>query len=348
MSAEKDLPWILQSKPGLDNEAFKLEEGQIGRSVVLPDGQKLMVRGKASLPEPVRPWLSGFLACGDCEILVSIPPSGSNLPQLIYHPRNRPPRFSRWAKDAKNIRYEGVLPYWEPQPAPLGTLVKLQYRIVSKRSVGLDEETILAATPGGRKASRIADEIPMIFLYRGSEPILFVCGGLVQYAGASPTERTIGQAMFDGSRDGFDVSFISHLNENARFQIAPDMTASGSDSDGEVVIKVVDQESGKTYTVSMRHKNTRLVSATIKEHGREVDPEIGKQIAYAVRDQTTRGVGMLFSVVDQTSGETYTVSTRYTSRAGLGRWVVEEITSRSNPGVDEETHRRIAALFKNR
>jgi len=345
MSAEKDLP---QLKPGLDNESLKLEVGEIGRSVVLPDGQELLVRGKASLPEPVGPWLNSFLILGNCEILMSIPLPGSNLPQLIYHPRNRPPRFSRWAKDAKNIRYEGVLPYWEPQPAPLGTLVKLQYRIVSKQSVGLDEETILAATPGVRKASRIAAEIPMIFLYRGSETILFVCDGMVQYGGESLNERTIGQAMFDESRDGFDVSYISQINANERFQIAPDMTASGSDSDGEVTLKVVDQESGKTYTVSVRHKNTRLVSATIKEHGREVDPEIGKQIAYAVRDQTTRGVGMMFSVVDQASGETYTVSTRYTSRAGLRRWAVEEITSRSNPGVDEETHRRIVALFENR
>lgn len=124
-----------------------LARTSLGDLVVLPDGRALTARARVSLPVPEGS-MSGFVICGELEVLLSLPPSVS-APASVYVPIAYLPEQARSPK----VVFEGVTSYWAPHlPGLAGAMGELSFRVLRVRNT-LD---------------------PLVLTYRGREPIVFV------------------------------------------------------------------------------------------------------------------------------------------------------------------------------
>jgi hypothetical protein len=119
----------------------------LGDLVSLPDGRRLSVRARVSLPVPEGP-MAGFLICGELEALLSLP-SQQHAPVGVYIPI---PYLPQSAADAKVV-FEGVTSYWAPHlPSVAGAMGELAWRVLRVRNA-FD---------------------PLVAVYRGNELVVFV------------------------------------------------------------------------------------------------------------------------------------------------------------------------------
>jgi hypothetical protein len=119
----------------------------LGDLVALPDGRRLSVRSRVSLPVP-EGTMAGFLLCGELEALLSLPPR-LDAPAGVYIPI---PYLPDYAQDAKVV-FEGVTSYWAPHlPSASGAMGELSWRVL-----------------------RIRNRFdPLVAVYRGNELVVFV------------------------------------------------------------------------------------------------------------------------------------------------------------------------------
>jgi hypothetical protein len=130
-----------------DVDIHPLAKVALGDLVTLPDGRRLTARARVSLPVP-EGTMAAFIICGELEVLLSLPTTRS-APVSVYVPIPYLPEGARTAK----VVFEGVTSYWAPHlPGLTGAMGELTFRVLRVRNT-LD---------------------PVVLVYRGSEPIVFV------------------------------------------------------------------------------------------------------------------------------------------------------------------------------
>lgn len=126
--------------------ASSLSKVNLGDVVTVADGRSLTVRARAQLPAPVGT-MSGFVLCGECEALLSVPPSPRS-PIGLYAPLNYVPAALASARPV----YAGAVSYWAPHlPADAGAMGELKFRV---------------AEPPGQVD-------PLVIVWRGNESVVF-------------------------------------------------------------------------------------------------------------------------------------------------------------------------------
>jgi hypothetical protein len=133
-----------------------LSNANLGDVVSVGDGRSLTVRARAALPESVGS-MAGFVVCGECEALLSLPPS-PRAPVGLYAPLNYIPAKLSSARPV----FSGAVSYWAPHlPADGGAMGELRFRV--------------AEPPGSVD--------PLVVVWRGNEPVVFC-----HYGDADPRE----------------------------------------------------------------------------------------------------------------------------------------------------------------
>lgn len=131
----------------------------LGDLVTLPDGKRMSVRSRVSLPVP-EGTMAGFVILGELELLLSLPPNVRD-DFGVYVPISHIPDY---AADAKSV-FEGVTAYWSPHlPALSAAMGELAWRVLKVRN-RLD---------------------PIVLVYRGSEMVVFV-----KASSASPADLSV-------------------------------------------------------------------------------------------------------------------------------------------------------------
>jgi hypothetical protein len=120
---------------------------QLGDVIILPDRRAMTARGRVTLETPIGS-MAGFIICNDLEILLSTPATTSG-PVNVYVPINYMPHAREHLSEAAR----GVFSYWAPHlPAISGAMGELGFRVFKVRG-SVD---------------------PVVLVYRGQEPIVFV------------------------------------------------------------------------------------------------------------------------------------------------------------------------------
>lgn len=126
--------------------ASSLSKVNLGDVITVADGRSLTVRARAQLPAVVGT-MSGFVVCGECEALLSVPPSARS-PIGLYAPLNYIPAALASARPV----YAGAVSYWAPHlPANAGAMGELRFRV---------------AEPPGQVD-------PLVIVWRGNESVVF-------------------------------------------------------------------------------------------------------------------------------------------------------------------------------
>lgn len=128
-----------------ESDERPLSEVELGDVVILPDGRGLTARGKVELEGTVGS-MTGFVVCGELEVLLSIP-AGPSSPINVYV------RIPSVPSDRVRTAFHGVMSYWAPHlPSITGAMAELPYRVLEVQG-SID---------------------PIVILWRGEEPVIFM------------------------------------------------------------------------------------------------------------------------------------------------------------------------------
>lgn len=106
----------------------ELQDTRLGDIICLPDGRAMTARVVVPLPEVVGS-MSGFVICGEMEILLSDPAEPQH-PINVYVPIDTFP----FPKEQCRVLYEGATFYWAPHlPSLSGAMAEVTFRIIEVR-----------------------------------------------------------------------------------------------------------------------------------------------------------------------------------------------------------------------